>query len=244
MFAFLIRLRDSMRRVPSCGRERTETVAKGCPEMPSYLVFIGAVYLESTAKGLRLSRGAASPRKRKEYVFALSLSCCGDALLVIRGTLSHFGILTFAVAQCVYISLFGLTVDSLVEQPLLGVLSGLLVLGLSLSLLLLFGWSFNELLKSGKHGMRRRFISLVMPMVLVYFALISIMLLSATLQLEQRFNLSSVLGAIGGLLFYVSDVLIAAGAIWQLQVLLHGRILFMCTYYGAQLLITLSVVTQ
>ena len=177
-------------------------------------------------------------------VFALCLSCCGDALLVMRGILGLFGILSFAVAQCVYISLFGLTVGGLVEQSLFGVLSGLLVLGLSLSLLLLFGWSFNELLKSGEHGMRRRFILLVMPMVLVYFALISIMLWSALLQLEQRFTLSSVLGAIGGLLFYVSDVLIAAGAIWQLQVLLHGRILVMCTYYGAQLLITLSVVTQ
>ena len=92
--------------------------------------------------------------------------------------------------------------------------------------------------------MRGRFISLVMPMVLVYFALISIMLWSALLQLEQIFYLSSVLGAIGGLLFSVSDVLIAAGAIWQLRVLLHGRVLLMCTYYSAQLLITLSVVTQ
>ena len=118
------------------------------------------------------------------------------------------------------------------------------MLGLSLLLLLLFGWSFNELLKSGEHGMRRMFILLVMPMVLVYFALISIMLWSTLLQLEQKCYLSSVLGAIGGLLFYVSDVLIAAGAIWQLQVLLHGRILVMCTYYGAQLLISLSVVTQ
>ena len=145
------------------------------------------------------------------------------------GTLGLFGILTFAVAQCVYISLFGLTVGSLVEQSLFGALSGLLVLGLSLSLLLLFGWSFNELLKIGEHGMRRRFISLVMPIVLMYFALISIMLSSALLQLEQRLNLSSVLGAIGGLLFYVSDVLIAAGAIWQLKLLLHGRILVMCT---------------
>ena len=34
-------------------------------------------------------------------VFALSLSCCGDALLVMRGTLGLFGILSFAVAQCV-----------------------------------------------------------------------------------------------------------------------------------------------
>ena len=100
------------------------------------------------------------------------------------------------------------------------------------------------MLKSGEHGMRRRFISLVMPVTLVYFILISLMLWSVILQLQQSYSLFNVFGAVGGLLFYVSDVLIAAGAIWQLRVLLHGRILVMCTYYGAQLLITLSVVAN
>ena len=176
-------------------------------------------------------------------LFGLGFSFAGDALLVFRGTLGLFGILSFAIAQCVYIALFGLTLERIVEQSFLGLLSGLAVLSLSLSILLVFGWRFGATLRSGGHEMRRRFIGLVMPMVLLYFVLISLMLWSAVLQLQQQYNLPGFLGAIGGLLFYVSDVLIAARAIWQLRVLVHGRMLVMSTYYGAQLLITLSVVS-
>ena len=179
--------------------------------------------------------------KTRLLLLGLGLSIAGDALLVFRGTLGLLGVLSFAIAQCVYIALFGLTVERVAEQSFLGLLSGLAVLSVSLLILLVFCWSFSTVLKSGEHGMRRRFISLVMPVALVYFILISLMLWSAILQLQQSYSLFNVFGAVGGLLFYVSDVLIAAGAIWQLRVLLHGRILVMCTYYGAQLLITLSV---
>lgn len=177
-------------------------------------------------------------------VFGLSFSIIGDALLVFRGTLGLLGVLSFAAAQCVCIALFGLTLERIVEQSFLGLLSGLAVFILSLSILLVFSWRFSTVLKDGEHGMRRRFIGLVMPIALAYFVLISLMLWSAILQLQETPNLLTCLGAIGGLLFYVSDVLIAAGAIWQLRVLLHGRILVMSTYYGAQLLITLSVVAH
>ena len=177
-------------------------------------------------------------------MLGLSLSCTGDGLLVFRGTLGLFGVLSFAVAQCVYISLFGLTVERVVQLSFLGLFSGLVVLCLSLAILLVFSWRFNEILKNGEHGMRRRFIGLIMPMALVYFVLISLMLWSAVLQLQQNITPVNILGAVGGFMFYVSDVLIAAGAIWQLRVLLHGRVLVMCTYYGAQLLITLSVIAD
>ena len=175
-------------------------------------------------------------------LLGLGLSVAGDALLVFRGTLGLLGVLSFSVAQCVYVSLFGLTLERVAEQSFLGLLSGLGVFSLSLLILLVLSWRFSTVLKSGEHGPRRRFIGLVMPIALVYFVLISLMLWSSILQLQQAFNLLNVLGAVGGLLFYVSDVLIAAGAIWQLRVLLHGRILVMTTYYGAQLLITISVV--
>ena len=175
-------------------------------------------------------------------LLGLGLSIAGDALLVFRGTLGLLGVLSFSVAQCVYIALFGLTLERVAEQSFLGLLSGLGVFSLSLLILLVLSWRFSTVLKSGEHGMRRRFIGLVMPIALAYFVLISLMLWSSILQLQQAFNLLNVLGAVGGLLFYVSDILIAAGAIWQLRVLLHGRILVMTTYFGAQLLITISVV--
>ena len=187
-------------------------------------------------------QGSETTKPYQLLTWGLLFSGLGDVLLVYRRSLGLFGLLSFAVSQCVYVALFGLTIDRLVEQSLLGLGSGVVVLLLSLSILLLFGWRFSALLKSGDHGMRRRFIGLVMPLVLVYFVLISLMLWSAVLQLQHRRDFAGVLGAFGGLLFYVSDVLIAAGAIWQLRILLQGRVLVMVTYYGAQLLITLSVV--
>ena len=181
-------------------------------------------------------------RSYQLLLIGLLFSGLGDGLLVFFPTLGLFGMISFAVAQCIYIALFGLSVDRLVEQSLFGLSSVFVVLALSLSILLLFGWRFSTLLKSGDHWMRRRFIGLVMPIALVYFVLISLMLWSALLQLQRRMDLVGVLGAIGGFLFYVSDMLIAAGAIWRFRILLHGRVLVMVTYYGAQLLITLSVV--
>lgn len=175
-------------------------------------------------------------------LLGLLFSGFGDVLLVYHSIL---GVVSFAVAQCIYTALFGLSANKLVEvqQSLFGLSSGLLVFLLSLSILLIFTWQFNVVLKSGDHGMRQRFLGFVMPMALVYFALISLMLWSALLQLQHRMDLVGVLGAIGGLLFYVSDVLIAAGAIWRFRILLHGRILVMVTYYSAQLLITFSTLT-
>ena len=174
-------------------------------------------------------------------LLGLALSCVGDALLVFDATVALFGMVSFAIAQGVYIAFFGLTTGQLVELSMFELLSGLVVLVLSLSILLLFSWRLNNTLKSGDRGMRWRFIGLVMPIALLYFMLISLMLWSALLQVQKRGDLVGVLGAIGALLFYVSDVLIAAGAIWRLRVLLHGRILVMVSYYGAQLLISLSV---
>ena len=197
------------------------------------------------------SYGSSSDRGNVEHsnnhwllLLGLIFSCVGDGLLVFRTHLGLFGIISFAIAQLIYIGLFGLSVDRVVEQSMYGLLSGILVLILSFSIVLLFGWRFSSILKTGDHGMRRRFIALVMPMAILYFVLISLMLWSAILQLQHRFDLIGCLGATGGFLFYVSDVLIAAGAIWQFKVLLHGRILVMVTYYGAQLLITLSVLME
>ena len=171
-------------------------------------------------------------------LFGLICSCVGDVLLVFHTTMAIFGMLSFAITQCIYIALFGLSVEQLLQLSVFGFVSGILVAVLSLSILALFAWQFNTILKRGDHGMRRRFIGLVMPVALVYFVLISLMLWSALLQLQDKVNIYSTLG---GFLFYVSDILIAAGAIWRWRVLLHGRILVMLTYYGAQLLITLSV---
>lgn len=175
-------------------------------------------------------------------LLGLVFSGLGDVCLTAPSSfLGVFGILFFAIAQCVYVVLFGLSPRALVELPFVGLLSGGVVFIMSFSILLLFGWHFHSFLKSGDHGMRRRFLMLVMPLVLTYLVLISVMVWSALLQLQNRMDLASLLGAGGALLFYVSDILIAAGAIWQLRVLLQGRILVMVTYYGAQYLITLSV---
>ena len=178
--------------------------------------------------------------KHKMLLLGLVLSGLGDGCLVAP-LLVVFGIAFFGIAQCVYVLMFGLSFKIIAQLSTLELLCGGIVSSVSLLLLLFFGWHFHLLLKSGDHGIRRRFIALVMPLVLVYFILISLMLWSALLQAQRRMDQPSFLGAAGGFLFYVSDILIAAGAVWKWRVLLHGRILVMFTYYGAQYLITLSV---
>lgn len=199
------------------------------------ILLMGFVFMENSAEENN------NTSNYRLLLLGLVCSCLGDILLVFYNTMALFGMMSFAVAQCIYIALFGMSVEHLTQTSMVELISGVLVFVLSLSILLLFSWQFSNVLKSGDHSMRRRFLGLVIPVALMYFVLISLMFWSALLQLQRKRNFSGILAAVGGLLFYVSDILIAAGAIWRWRVLLHGRILVMLTYYGAQLFITLSV---
>ena len=77
-------------------------------------------------------------------------------------------------------------------------------------------------------------------LIVVYFSLISMMLWSALLQHAVISSVQSVLALVGGILFFISDLMIAVSAIFS-HWIFKRRILVMMTYYFAQLLIAMSV---
>ena len=175
-------------------------------------------------------------RRMKILVWGLAFSCIGDGCLVFPRIL-WLGLLSFAVAQCIYIHLFGLNLDLLFNLPLQGLVSAVGVALLSGAILA----GFWIQLKS-----HMRNLSLKLPIIIgvvVYFILMSTMLWSAVLQLQLNGDWASGLGVMGAILFYISDLLIAVCAMWKLRImLLQGRALIMVMYYGAQLIISMSVI--
>ena len=148
-----------------------------------------------------------------------------------------FGLLSFAFAQCVYTHLFGLHLDLLLNLSLQGMVSALCVALLSGAI----GWGFQMQLK-GHKTTNFKLHPLIIVSIVVYFILISTMLWSAILQLQLQGGVASIFGAVGALLFYTSDLLIAVSAVLKMRpLLLQGRALIMMTYYSAQLSIMLSV---
>jgi len=175
----------------------------------------------------------------KILLWGLMFSCIGDGCLVFPSKITciWFGLLSFAVAQCIYIHLFGLHLDLVLNLPLQGIVSAACVALVSGAIL----WGFQMQLKAHKRT-DFKVHPLIIISVIVYFILISTMLWSAVLQLQLRSDLASALGAIGALLFYISDLLIAVSAVLKMRpLLLQGRALIMMTYYTAQLFILLSV---
>lgn len=175
-------------------------------------------------------------RHMKILIWGLVFSCIGDGCLVFP-RIFQFGLLSFAVAQCVYIHLFGLNLDLLYNLPLQGLFSAVGVALLSGTIMV----GFWIQLKS-----HMRNLSLKLPIVtgvVVYFILVSTMLWSAVLRLQLNGDWASGLGVVGAILFYISDLLIAVCAVWKLRpMLLQGRALIMAMYYGAQLIISMSVI--
>ena len=78
-------------------------------------------------------------------------------------------------------------------------------------------------------------------LIVVYFSLISMMLWSALLQHAVISSVQSVLALVGGILFFISDLMIAVSAVFSSHWIFKRRILVMMTYYFAQLLIAMSV---
>lgn len=175
--------------------------------------------------------------RMKILLCGLMFSCIGDGCLVFPPKVAWFGLLSFAVAQCIYTHLFGLHLDLVLNLPLQGIVSAACVALVSGAIL----WGFQMQLKAHKRT-DFKVHPLIIISVIVYFILISTMLWSAVLQLQLRSDLASALGAIGALLFYISDLLIAVSAVLKMRpLLLQGRALIMMTYYTAQLFILLSV---
>lgn len=164
--------------------------------------------------------------ERSLLLVALGVSILGDALLVTPRA-APGGILAFAVAQLLYASLFWTSAAEV------SVLLALITAGVVLLIGLVIASRFGK-----KAPERRR--SWVSNVILCYFFLLSTMLWTATVRCLVRPHYSSVAGVTGALLFYASDVLIVASALYS-SPWLEGRTLIMTLYYTAQLLIVMSV---
>ena len=86
--------------------------------------------------------------------------------------------------------------------------------------------------------MRKMGSRMLLP-VAIYAVLISMMLWSALVQANRNLSELTVLGAVGALMFYLSDVLLVVNK-WYVSVP-FASVSIMATYYTAQLLITTSV---
>ena len=85
--------------------------------------------------------------------------------------------------------------------------------------------------------------TVLLVLIVAYFMILSALLWSGTLLLLKRNDIAGVCAAAGAAMFYTSDMLIAASAIWQFR-LLQGRALVMITYYSAQLFLAFAIHMQ
>ena len=165
-------------------------------------------------------------RQFERVLFGLIFSCIGDFYLTFEGFFIH-GIVSFAIAQLIYIFLFDghhLVLLSLSYNELL---VGIAVAVISLS-------TYSYLLPK---------LSRILAISLAgYCILISIMLWSSLVQIlhSQDNTGGAFMGVVGTAMFYTSDLLLGVNR-WRIKIL-FGSELVMITYYIAQFLIFWSQV--
>jgi uncharacterized membrane protein YhhN len=170
-----------------------------------------------------LSLGQPVNNPTYSYWILLGLALCfgGDLALMFQDRRKPFllGLVLFLLGHVAYTVAFSL----------LGVASGwTLLCGLAL---LAAGLVFYRLIAAGLGSMR-------IPVIL-YFLVISLMVIQATGLLDSpQFNHPQALMVVGGaLLFYISDVMLAANRFWRPWK--YNRI-SLAFYYGGQLLIAMA----
>ena len=165
-------------------------------------------------------------------LLALTFSCIGDGCLVFRKVFVA-GVASFGVSLVLYISVLEMR-DSISYIRLDGVLMGICIffVGVLISVTIKVMTS-----RSSKFPSVRK---VVMAMILSYFFILSLLLWSGLLLFLRRKDYVGTGAAVGTIMFYISDLLIAAGAFWDLR-LLRGRGLVMLTYYTAHLFLVLSI---
>lgn len=188
------------------------------------LIYICVTILQTFGRG---AVGHMELTRHFERVFfGLIFSCIGDFYLTFEGFFIH-GMVSFAIAQLIYIFLFNghdLILPSLSYNELL---VGIAVAVISLS-------TYSYLLPK---------LSRILAISLVgYCILISIMLWSSLVQIlhSQDNTGGTFMGVVGAAMFYTSDLLLGVNR-WRIKIL-FGSELVMITYYTAQLLIFWSQV--
>lgn len=174
---------------------------------------------------------------RGQLLWGLAFSILGDGFLVYRSSVTGLlGVSSFSISVCTYSVMLGFNFANFVSLD--GQLLGVCIALLSFIL-------YDEMRRSLDLTTSGPVVTLVVTVFgPCYLTLISIMLWSGSLSALREVDMSSALGALGSVMFYVSDLSIAASAIWPHFNLFKGRILVMTTYYCAQLLLVLCVIYQ
>jgi uncharacterized membrane protein YhhN len=155
---------------------------------------------------------------------ALFFSLLGDVYLVYP-RFFIYGVISFSVAQCFFILAFsdGGYIFFQIHSPDLMSLFFIGIISVSL-----FCYLFPKL----KWG-------LVFP-AFVYCTLITVMFWCSVMQLQKHVCAVTIMGVIGGGLFYISDTILCIN-LWRGPVPL-ARFIVMITYYGAIYFITFSFI--
>lgn len=169
----------------------------------------------------------------RQFLWGITFSAIGDGCLVFK-KVHVFGIISFGVSLCFYISMLGFA-ESMSNIGVGGVACGLGVILLSSVIALVFR-SQTKRAKIPPLPVK----SIYTVLIFMYFAILSLLLWSGLVLLLRQNDFAGVCSAVGAALFYISDMLIVATAIWDARIL-QGRALIMLTYYTAQLCFAIFV---
>ena len=194
-----------------------------------------ALLLFAVANLVSLQKNQSMQKKSRimKLVWALTLSCIGDGCLVFPPVF-FVGVLIFTVSLFLYINVLEV-VDSIKYITYEGILTGVCIFFLAVVLVI------TITITSTRSRHFPKVPRMMVLLVLFYYFILSMLLWSGVMLFLRQRDLASVGAAVGVVMFYISDLLIAASAFWNLH-LLQGRCLIMLTYYTAQLLLTLSIV--
>lgn len=167
--------------------------------------------------------------KIMKLLWAITFSCIGDGCLVFPQVF-FVGVVCFAVSLLFYMNVLEV-VDSIMYISFEGVLAGICILFVAALVVVTIKISAMH----SRHFPRVP--NVLTVLILIYYFMLSMLLWSGIMLFLRRRDLVGISAAIGVTMFYISDLLIAASAFWNLY-LLQGRGLIMITYYTAQLLLT------
>ena len=167
-----------------------------------------------------------SEQKRtfSKLIWGLVFSGIGDAYLVVPGYFV-FGLISFAIAQGIYIKLFDPIFPASISDPTQTDYT--IAIGVATVSLAVYFYVFPKLSKVLKVA------------AAAYCVLISVMLWRAIARLQYEVSDVSIMGAVGACMFYTSDLLLAVTK-WRLEIP-ASQLFIMTTYYSAQFFIAGSV---
>ena len=171
--------------------------------------------------------------KVKQFLWGITFSALGDGCLVFK-KVHVIGIISFGVSLCFYIRMLEFA-GSISNIGFEGAACGLGVILLSFAIVLVFR---SQTKRARTPPLPAR--SIYTALIFMYFSVLSALLWSGLVLLLRQNNFSGVCSAVGAALFYVSDILIVATAIWDARIL-QGRAPVMISYYTAQLCFAVSV---